>query len=139
MKIISNSLKETEDIAKIIVNNLKEHKIICLYGDLGSGKTILTQNIAKLLGIKNYRIKSPTYTYIRKYSEENINLYHIDLYRLESIDEILANEILELFENEKNIVIIEWANKMEEYLPNKRLNIFIEYLNAESREFKISL
>lgn len=104
--------------------------MICLYGDLGSGKTLFVQGLAEALGIDKYSIKSPTYVYIRNQK----HFYHIDLYRLEEIDELLRLEIEELLKNPQNIIIIEWADRLKKYLPNKRTDIYFKYLDDNSRE-----
>ncbi len=119
-------------IALEIVKKIENGGVVALYGDLGTGKTTLTKAIAEKLGIENFKIKSPTYTYIRRYP--NNNIYHIDLYRIDSLDELLLLEIEEIMEDHKNIVIIEWADKLEEYLPKKRLNVKLEFVDSETRE-----
>jgi tRNA threonylcarbamoyladenosine biosynthesis protein TsaE len=134
---ITNSIEETSAFSQEIAEKVHDGGIICLFGDLGTGKTTLTKGIAKHLGIEEMTVKSPTYTYIRKHESEGRNIYHIDLYRLNQIDELLLQEIEELFENQKNIVIIEWADRMEEYLPKNRINIHLEYVDETRRNIKV--
>ncbi len=118
---------------------LKNGGVLCLYGDLGSGKTTYTQSLAKELGIDKFKVKSPTYTYIRKYSiTAEQSLFHIDLYRLEEPDHDIIEEIEEILHKENNIVVIEWADRIQNYLPKKRIEILIEYKGGNSREFKIN-
>lgn len=117
-----------EDQTGKIANKITNGGLVCLYGDLGSGKTTFTKKIADLLGIPDFKIKSPTYTYIRRYDlKPNQFFYHMDLYRLAEIDHILLQEIEEILENPKNIVMIEWPQRMEEHLPSKRINLYLEY------------
>ncbi len=134
---ITNNEEETHSFAQVIAEKVDDGGVICLFGDLGTGKTTLTKGIAKCFGIKEMTIKSPTYTYIRKHEAQDRNIYHIDLYRLNQIDELLLQEIEELFENPKNIVIIEWADRMEQFLPENRINIHLEYIDEKRRSIKI--
>lgn len=136
--IISKSEAQTREIAKKLAQKVKGGGVICLYGDLGSGKTTFVKGLAEGLGIDDFSIKSPTYIYIRKYDKFRHKFYHIDLYRLEKIDDLLWHEIHEIMENPQNIIIIEWADKMDEKLPAKRTNIWLTYLNQNSRKIDIN-
>ena len=127
--------EETHKLAYDIARKVKNGGFVCLFGDLGTGKTTFTKGIAKALGIDHFSIKSPTYTYIREYKEKN--LYHIDLYRLEEIDELLLLEIQEIHANKNSIVIIEWADKMQNHLPENRIDICLEYIDENSRKINI--
>lgn len=124
---------ETFKLAGELADKIRSGGLICLYGDLGSGKTTFTKGLAHALGIDSFSIKSPTYTYIRKHN----NIYHIDLYRLEKIDELIWNEITEIMEDTGNIVIIEWADRLQEKLPSKRIDVHMKYLDENSRGIRI--
>lgn len=128
--MISKSLKETEKIARSLADKVREGGLICLYGDLGSGKTVFVKGLAEGLGLNKFSIKSPTYTYIRNQA----HLHHIDLYRLEKVDELLWQEISELLENPKNIIVIEWADRLQGKLPKKRIDVHFKYIDGETRE-----
>lgn len=132
--MITKSPQETENLAQEIAQKIKNGGILCLYGDLGAGKTTFAKALGQALGIDKFSIKSPTYTYIRRYLD---NIYHLDLYRLEAIDELLAQEIDELFQNTSNIIIIEWADRLKDNLPAKRLDIKLEYVDENSRKITI--
>jgi tRNA threonylcarbamoyladenosine biosynthesis protein TsaE len=134
---VSKSEKETLKIAQDIAKKVKNGGIICLFGDLGTGKTMLSKGISEALGINKFMVKSPTYTYIRDYPLKNNHVYHIDLYRLEIIDELLLQEIEELMLNKKNILIIEWADRMQDHLPEKRTDVCLEYIDQNSRNITI--
>ncbi len=134
---LSKSEKQTHEIAKKLASELKEGGILCLYGELGSGKTTLVKGLASALGLSGFSVKSPTYTYIRHYSLKNRNFYHIDLYRLEEIDNLLAGELDELMENPTNILVIEWADRLKGALPQKRTDIFLEYVDDHSRKITV--
>lgn len=136
MMTISKSEEETKKIAKAIAKRVKNGGFIALFGDLGSGKTVFVKGLAEAFGIKNFSVKSPTYTYIREIFG-SAKIYHIDLYRLEKIDELLLQEILELMEDEKNIIIIEWAEKMADFLPMERIDVKLKYIDENSRLIEI--
>lgn len=129
---LCKNIKETKKIAAQIAKKVKGGGLVCLYGDLGSGKTTFVKGMAEALGIDHFSVKSPTYTYIREYPSKKI--FHIDLYRLEEVDDLLWQEIEELLENEENIIIIEWADKALGKLPEKRIDINFKYIDGNSRE-----
>ena len=120
MEIISNSEKETIELGKKIASKLTKGIVIVLTGDLGSGKTKLTEGILTYFGLEN-EISSPTFTIVNEYYTENLNLYHFDVYRLSDIDEFYAIGGEEYFE--KGACIIEWGEMIEELLPSKYTKI----------------
>lgn len=132
--MISKSPKETEKIARSLADKIKEGGLVCLYGDLGSGKTVFVKGLAEGLSLNKFSIKSPTYTYIRN----QLHFYHIDLYRLDKVDELLWHEIIELLENPKNIIVIEWADRLQEKLPKKRIDVHFKYIDSETRKIIIA-
>lgn len=136
--MISQSIHETQKIAEDVAKNVQNGGLVCLIGDLGSGKTVMSKAIAKSLGIDDFSVKSPTYTYIRQYGQAKKNFYHIDLYRLEIIDQLLQQEVMEILENKNNIVIIEWADKINCELPKDKIVIHLKYIDENSREILIS-
>ena len=136
---ISTSYEETREIAEKIASTLEKGTTICLYGDLAAGKTTFTQGIGKFFGIN--RIVSPTFIIMRQYSVSNHpvikTLYHLDLYRLNSIEEIHAFDIDEIWSDPSNLLIIEWPEKMTDILPQKRLDIFFKANGEDERIIKI--
>ena len=136
MKIVSKNQKETQDIAQNLGKKIKKGTILALYGDLGAGKTTFIQGLAKGLGI-NKRILSPTFVIIRSYKGKKFNFHHIDLYRLNSESQILDQGITQLFEDPRNIVAVEWAERMEKILPKNTLKINLKYLSDKGREIEI--
>ncbi len=119
-EIISNSPEETLEIGKKIAKNLKKGDVIVLTGDLGSGKTKLTEGILTYFGLEK-EISSPTFTIVNEYYTENLNIYHFDVYRLEEEEEFSAIGGEEYFE--KGAVIIEWGEMIESLLPKSYLQI----------------
>ncbi|RJQ36080.1 tRNA (adenosine(37)-N6)-threonylcarbamoyltransferase complex ATPase subunit type 1 TsaE [Candidatus Microgenomates bacterium] len=152
---ITKSFDETQKLGESFIKNpIKSEKalVICLYGDLGSGKTTFTQGIARGLGISR-RIISPTFNIVRLYkidlksqisklktkSQNSKIFYHIDLYRMENFHEIDALGIKEIINNPNNIVVIEWAQKLGNLLPKERIDIDFEYLGEEERRITIKI
>lgn len=119
-EIISNSPEETIEIGKQIAKDLKKGDVIVLTGDLGSGKTKLTEGILTYFGLEK-EISSPTFTIVNEYYTENLNIYHFDVYRLEEEEEFTAIGGEEYFE--KGASIIEWGEMVESLLPNSYLQI----------------
>ncbi len=119
-EIISNSPEETLEIGKKIAKNFKKGDVIVLTGDLGSGKTKLTEGILTYFGLEK-EISSPTFTIVNEYYTENLNIYHFDVYRLEEEEEFSAIGGEEYFE--KGAVIIEWGEMIESLLPKSYLQI----------------
>ena len=132
MEIITKSARETQDLGEKIGTDLKSGSLICLYGDLGSGKTTFMQGFAIGLGIKK-RVLSPTFIIMRQYD----NLYHIDLYRIKDEKDVESLGLQEIWSDPKNVIAIEWPEKIEKILPKKRTNIHFEYLGEDERKILI--
>ncbi|WP_120168834.1 tRNA (adenosine(37)-N6)-threonylcarbamoyltransferase complex ATPase subunit type 1 TsaE [Thermohalobacter berrensis] len=130
MKIVTNSPEETKEFGYKLGTLLKGGDILCLSGDLGAGKTTLTQAIAEGMGIEDY-ITSPTFTIINEY-EGKLPLYHFDVYRLEG-PEAMDDLGYEEYFYSNGVCIIEWANLIEEILPEERINITIKRGNGENK------
>jgi tRNA threonylcarbamoyladenosine biosynthesis protein TsaE len=120
MKLKSESVEQTFNIAKSLGQLAQEGDIICLNGDLGVGKTHFAKGLAAGLGI-NEHITSPTYTIVNEY-EGTKKLYHFDVYRLGEPDEIYDIGY-EDYLNGSGVVLIEWADLIEELLRHARLEI----------------
>lgn len=137
---ISNNSSQTQKFGEEFAKTLKGGSVVCLYGQLGSGKTTFTQGVAAGLGIKN-RIISPTFIIVRKYKAKIKNkglmikdFYHIDLYRLETKKEIENLGLKEILEKRDSIVVIEWAEKLGYKLPKKRIDIYFENIDDNERQ-----
>lgn len=136
MEFISNTLKDTEEIAYKVANNLQGNEIILLEGDLGAGKTTFTKSLAKALGVKEH-ITSPTFTLVNEYYSGKFTLYHFDMYRLEDADEALEIGLDDYFNNNA-ISIIEWPERIANLIPKQHILIKIEKIDDNSRKFIIS-
>lgn len=120
MEYISNSETDTIKLGRKIASQLKKGDIIILSGDLGSGKTKLTEGVLSYFGLQN-EISSPTFTIVNEYDTEDLKLFHFDLYRLADIDEFFEIGGEEYFE--KGASIIEWGEMIENYIPNRYLKL----------------
>ncbi len=134
MEIVTENAQATQKLGENFATTVKNGGVVCLYGDLGSGKTTFTQGLAKGLGIKK-RIVSPTFIFIRQYLP---HFYHLDLYRIESLNDAKSLGIEEILSEPKNIVVIEWPEKIREILPEKRTEIFFKYLEENRRSVEIA-
>lgn len=132
---ITKSVSETQKLAQHLARSLKGNEVLALYGNLGSGKTTFVQGLAKGLGI-NERIISPTFIIIREYKSKDKKFYHVDLYRIQK-ENIEGLELGEILNNEERIVAIEWAEKIKNLLPEKRIEIYFECINEMQRRIKI--
>lgn len=130
-EIILNSEKETIEFGKKIAAQLKVGDIVILTGELGSGKTKLTQGILTYFGLEK-EISSPTFTIVNEYQTSTFPIYHFDVYRLSDSDEFLNIGGEEYFE--KGVSIIEWGEMIEDILPNGYLKI--SFLKSEEDENK---
>lgn len=131
MRLISKTPNQTIDIGKKIARNLKAGDIVCLFGNLGSGKTVLTKGIAAGLKIPRSQIISPTFVFIREYNS-SIPLYHFDLYRLKEMKELINLGYTEYLYDE-GISVIEWADRMRSLLPDEFLKIELFLRNNNER------
>jgi tRNA threonylcarbamoyladenosine biosynthesis protein TsaE len=130
MKIKVNNLKDTERIGKIISRCLEKGTVLCLDGDLGAGKTAITQFIAKEFGVKEY-ITSPTFNIIKEY-EGRLPFYHMDVYRIESEDDMYDLGYDEYIYSE-GVTVIEWSENIRGILPDERIDIKIDRIDDNKR------
>ena len=132
-KITSNSDLDTIELAQNIESEKFPNMVICLEGDLGSGKTLFAKAFAKSMGIEE-NITSPTFNIIKEYEGE-LKLFHMDVYRLSEVKEDLG--IPEYFKKE-GVTIIEWSDLIQDILPKNRLDIKIKIVGENTRIFSIT-
>lgn len=128
-KITTRSVDDTLRVAQNIESEKFENMVICLYGELGSGKTVFTKGFASAMEITD-TITSPTFNIIKEYTTGELPLYHMDVYRLEESDESIAfNDYF----NNGGITIIEWADIIKDKLPEERLDIKFKVVDEDTR------
>jgi tRNA threonylcarbamoyladenosine biosynthesis protein TsaE len=144
MKFISKNLNQTEEIAKSFLEKIAlefsdRAIVVGLYGDLGSGKTTFTQAIAKILNIKEY-VTSPTFVIEKRYDIEHPlfkKIIHIDAYRLDSGKELLAIDWERDIKDPRNLILVEWPERILEVMPEKHSKINFKFLSENEREIEI--
>ncbi|MFH1710568.1 MAG: tRNA (adenosine(37)-N6)-threonylcarbamoyltransferase complex ATPase subunit type 1 TsaE [bacterium] len=132
--IATKSHKETVLLGERIGKSLKPNDIVALSGELGAGKTTLIQGIAKGLGVQNW-VTSPTFTIVNEFKGK-LNLYHMDLYRINNIEEAEDIAIEEYF-TKGGVTVIEWAEKIRSMLPDGVIGIKINVVSENERSFNI--
>lgn len=128
-EIVIKNEEDTRAFGHELAEGLKENTVVALIGDLGTGKTTLTKYIAEGLGVKE-TITSPTFTIVCEYHSGRLPLYHFDVYRLESAEDLFQIGAEEYF-YAGGVSIVEWADQVAEILPDDTLCIFIEYGQRE--------
>lgn len=138
MDFISNSVSETIKIGRIIARSLRQGDLICLWGKLGSGKTVLTKGIACGLGIDKDKVISPTFVLIRQHlTKRKLPFYHFDFYRILDCGDISGLGADEYFFG-NGISVIEWPDRLKYLLPEEFLKIELSVKGTSSRRLKIS-
>ncbi len=120
----SYSKEETINIGKTIGENAKPGEVICFYGDLGVGKTVISQGVAAGLGITDV-VNSPTFTIAKEYDGGRLPLYHFDVYRIGDSDEMEEIGYSDMVYGQ-GICLIEWAERIENILPEHYTRLEIE-------------
>ena len=131
-KIKIKSEQEMIELAQNIESDKFPNMVICLIGELGSGKTLFTKGFANAMGITD--VTSPTFNIIKEYTNGELPLYHMDVYRVENDIENLG---IEEYYEKGGVTIIEWADLIKDYLPEKRVDIKIKIIDENTRVVKI--
>lgn len=143
MKYSSSSIKETEKIARAIIEKLGDKNVVLLQGELGAGKTTFSQSVLKFLGAKG-PFTSPTFVIMKKYELSKLQIqsaswrtkfravYHFDCYRVEGQD-ILDLGWQEIISNPENLVLVEWPERIEKILPETSVKILFEVKGENER------
>ena len=130
-KVTTYNEQDTIELAQNIESEKFKNMVICLEGDIGSGKTVFTKGFAHALEVTE-DVTSPTFNIIKEYTTGEMPLYHMDVYRLDGNIDALG---IEEYYTKGGITIIEWADTIIDYLPDKRLDIKIKVIDEEKRVF----
>lgn len=152
MLYLTSGPKETEKLAGFLLKKFlrtnppvgeKKALVIALEGELGAGKTVFVKGIAKSLKL-GVKIKSPTFVLMREYrlasglkSKDLKHLYHLDCYRLRDHRDFMTMGIKEVFDDPRNIVLIEWADRIKKILPKKHTKIHIDHISKNERKITL--
>ena len=128
-KITLRDESETIELAQNIESEKFFNMVICLNGDLGSGKTVFAKGFASALGIDEV-ITSPTFNIVKEYTSGEIPLFHMDVYRLDETD--VEIDFAEYFVK-KGVTIIEWSDMIKDLLPEERLEISFKIIGEDTR------
>ena len=128
-KFVSKNINDTLTIAENFESEKFPNMVICLNGELGSGKTVFVKGFAASLGIED-NITSPTFTIIKEYENGELPLYHMDVYRLDEMEENIG--ISDYFKK-GGVTIIEWAELVTNKLPEERLDIKFKIVDEDTR------
>jgi tRNA threonylcarbamoyladenosine biosynthesis protein TsaE len=136
--LLSNSPEETFRIGRILADGLEAGDVVALTGELGSGKTCLTQGIASGLGVpESYVVTSPTFTLINEYPGRQADFYHLDVYRLTGCAD-LADMGYDEYLSGRGVMVIEWAEKVLDAVPVDALFVVMTYMEENVRKIEIS-
>lgn len=134
-KFISQSPKQTENFAKNFATNLKGSEVIAFKGSLGMGKTCFIKGLARGLGFKG-EVNSPTFAIVNEYLGGRLNLFHFDMYRVETWEDLYSVGFFE-YMTMGGVIAVEWSENIEEALPNNTIYIEFEYVDENTRVIKI--
>jgi len=137
-KYVTYSATQTKNLSKRMSQKILKSKdavVISLKGDLGSGKTTFVQGLAIGLEIK-HKILSPTFVLMKKYKIPNTKkqFYHVDCYRIKKAQDLSALNLKKLFLNPQNIIVIEWAERIEKILPKNTIIFEFKLINEKQRK-----
>ena len=136
---ITKSLDQTKELALKVAKDISQGDVIALIGDLGAGKTAFTQGLAKAIGVQE-SVGSPTFKLISEYQGVSFLLYHIDCYRLKNVRQFINIGGEEYIDSIDGVTVIEWADIIEDILPDNTIKIHFKRIASEPdhREILIS-
>ena len=138
MTRICNSLDETNCLANEVADKLRGGECIAFFGAMGMGKTAFTKALAKALGYDG-AVSSPTFAIVNEYIGGRLNIYHFDMYRITSFDDLYSTAFFEYCDDKNGVVVCEWSENIENALPDDCIKIQIERGESdECRIFKIT-
>ncbi len=135
---VTHSAEETMALGSKLAHTLKHARMVILRGDLGTGKTTLVKGIAEGLHAGSHDdVTSPTLTLIHEYRGPEVNLFHVDLYRIDTPRELDTLGLDELFAEEGNLVLLEWGEKFTRFEKERDVEIAIERLGDQERKIVV--
>ena len=140
MEVRTSSPRQTQKIAQKLAKSFKGGEVIALFGNLGAGKTVFVQGLARGLAIKR-RIISPSFVFMRTYpiilGQKPLTFYHLDLYRGQSMADLTSLGLGEIF-SQDSVVVLEWAEKIGKSLPQKRIDVIFKVTSEKTRKIVIN-
>ncbi len=133
---VSKSPDETRKLGRRLAPRFAGGSVVALYGDLGSGKTVLTKGICAGLGVNEHEVTSPTFSLINEYQGSQIPVYHVDTYRLESLKEFMALGYEDYFFAD-GVTIVEWADRVEPLIPADAVRIMLKHVSHDTRRIEL--
>ena len=134
MEIITNTPEETKNFAYKLASKLKGNEILAFYGDLGVGKTTFIRGLASFFGLENL-VSSPTFSLVNEYQNANAKIYHFDMYRIHSFEDLESTGFFDYLDN-GCVLAVEWSENIENALPEEKL-IKIEFSRGKNDESRI--
>src|SRR5208337_4455620 len=139
VQYITRSAEETIALGRELAPTLRNMRMVILLGDLGAGKTTLVKGIAEGLQVASQEdVTSPTFTLIHEFHGPGVNLYHVDLYRIETEQELATLGLDELFAEEGNLVVLEWGEKFPRLVAECDVEIAIERRGERERKVTVT-
>jgi len=134
---ISHSVHETESLGAELARTLRGGECVALYGDLGAGKTQFVRGIVQGLNGNAHAVSSPTFVLLNVYDSGRLKVFHLDAYRITGAQDFEAIGFSELLE-QGGVVVVEWASRVSDLLPAKRIDVRIERTGARTRTITIN-
>ncbi|MBD5267265.1 MAG: tRNA (adenosine(37)-N6)-threonylcarbamoyltransferase complex ATPase subunit type 1 TsaE [Bacteroides sp.] len=137
-KIIIKSLDEIDKAAQEFVENMGDETVYAFYGEMGAGKTTFINALSKALGVESDATGSPSFSIINEYRSDTTAelIYHFDLYRLENLEEAFDIGVEDYFDSGA-LCLLEWAERIEDILPDDTVKVNLKVLDDDSRELTV--
>jgi tRNA threonylcarbamoyladenosine biosynthesis protein TsaE len=136
---ITHSAQETMALGRKLAPALKSARIVILRGELGAGKTTLVKGIAEgLQAASQDDVTSPTFTLVHEFRGPDVNLFHVDLYRVDTLRELDTLGLDELFAEDGNLVLLEWGEKFPRFVRERDVEICLERIGEQERKIRVT-
>jgi len=136
---ITHSAEETVALGRKLAPTMKSARMVILRGDLGAGKTTLVKGIAEgLHAASQDDVTSPTFTLIHEFRGREVNLFHVDLYRVDTMRELDTLGLDELFAEDGNLVLLEWGEKFPRFVTERDVEICLERQGDQERKIRVT-